>query len=387
MLKLGIDEATIVIQLTQSLKDRYTYRQFDWPIVAENLITEFTNKADFETIYGEKMPITKCPEGYTNSFTFGTHSYFLAVSYHYLQPSMGVVIKFSAQALDYYCKESGFKLYELLQNVQSTDYTTRLSRIDLTADYFDEGINVSTIYKNLINEKIGTYREVTNKSTGELSYRRTPLKCNGIVRESDVPTLYLGSRKSNAFLRIYDKKREQIETKGNKLDDALRSTEWTRFEAVLRHAYAHQLTDELLKIQSDDELANLIACTILQKYRFMYLDNGTADYETEYSQMLLDCISNKNFILRSPTSRNFELAKNINYILGGSGVMSSLYKIKEIWGEQGVSVFMIFINELLAEFKPNDDCRYWLKKNKDDYQKNFPDFDLFFKEGIINGMT
>lgn len=383
MLELGIDELTVILQVTRQLKNKYNSHQFHWPVVAEEIIDLFIDKADFKTIFGENIPLEKSPQGYTVSQTYGHHMHYLAVGYHHLHMSMGIIIKFSAQALNYYLESSGLKIYEFLQKIQSTDYTTRLSRIDLTVDYFDEGINVSTIYQNLKDKKIDTFREVTNKKTGELNYRRNSLKCSGYIKERDVPTIYMGSHQSKSFLRIYDKKREQIEKKGVQLDVALKSANWTRFEGVFRNEFAHQLSEELLMIQNDDELANLIACTMLQKFRFMYINNGVLDCETEYTQMLLDSIRNKNFVLKSPSSRNFELAKSIDYIFFGSGITTTLYKIRAIWGDQGVSVFLIHLIEFLKDFKPNDDCRYWLRKNKADYQKNFPDFDTFIEESRI----
>lgn len=383
MLELGIDEITIVLQITQQLKNKYNPHQFEWAIVAENIIDTFIDTSDFQLIFGDKIPESRPPQGYTNAYSFGNHNFYIAVAYHHLQMSMGIVVKFSAQSLDFYSEASRLKIYEFLQNIQSTDYTTRLSRIDLTVDYFDEGINVSTIYQNLKDKKIDTFREVTNKKTGELNYRRNSLKYSGYIKERDVPTIYMGSHQSKSFLRIYDKKREQIEKKGVKLDVALRSTDWVRFEGVFRNEFAHQLSEELLMIQNDDELANLIACTMLQKYRFMYQDNGVIDCETEYTQMLLDSINNNKFVLKSPSSRNFELAKNLHYLLFGSGVITTLYKIRAIWGDQGVSVFLMFMIEFLKDFKPNDDCRYWLRKNKTDYQKNFPNFDTFIKESVL----
>jgi len=383
LLELGVDEVTIVLQISQQLKKTYNSNQFDWSVAAENIIDTFVDRAGFQTIFGNRIPEMRPPQGYTNAYAFGDHTFYLAVAYHRLQMSMGIVVKFSAQALDYYCESSGLKIYEFLQQTQATEYTMRISRIDLVVDYIDEGINISEIYQNLMGKKIDIFREVINKNTGEVSYRRNSLQYGGYLKECDIPTIYIGSRKSNSFLRAYDKKRQQMEQKGSKLNKAIKCSDWVRFEGVFRHEFAHQLSDELIKIQNDDEFANLIACTMIQKFRFMYLENGLVDTETEYSQMLLDCINNKNFVLQSPSSRSFELAKSIDYIFYGSGIISILFKIGEIWGEQGVSIFLKFISEFLKEFEPNDDCRYWLRKNKADYQKNFSNFDFFLMESLM----
>lgn len=383
MLELGVDEITLVLQISQQLKSMYNNSSFDWSSVAENIIYTFITKSNFKTIFGESIPEKRPPQGYTVAYAYGEHNFYLAIAYHQFQMSMGIAIKFSAQALDYYCEASGLKVYEFLQKVKDSAYTVRLSRIDLVADYIDEEINVTTIYQNLIDNKIGLFREYESKKTGEVSYRRCEMQFQGYLKERDVPTIYIGSVQSNSRLRIYDKKREQMERKGSKLDKARKCHDWVRFEGVFKHEFAHQLSAELLNIKTDDEFANLIACTLIQKFRFMYIDNGVIDCETEYSQMLLDCISNQNFALKSPSSRNYDLSKSIGYMFFGSGVISTLYKIKSIWGDEAVLKFLTFTGEYLKEWEPNDDCRYWLGKNSNDYRKNYPNYDLFMRETLM----
>lgn len=381
MLEFGVDEITLVLQLLPALKNQITLS--DWDDTAKDMIYKFVEKSGFEAIFGNITLEERPPSGYTIAYTFGEHNFYLAVAYHQLQVKMGVVVKFSAQALDYYCEFSGVKLYEFLQLIQDSYYTTRISRIDLTVDYIDEDINVTSIYQNFIDNKVGIFREYISKKTGKLSYRRCEVQYQGFLKGQEVPTLYLGSAKSNSRLRIYDKKREQIERNGSKLIKARNCHDWVRFEGVFRHEFAHQITDELLKISSDDEFVNFIALTMVQKFRIMYIEKGVVDCDTEYSQMLLDAITNQNFVLKSPSSRNYEIAKNLAYLFNGSGVISTLYKIKVIWGDEAVLYFMTFIKEYLKEWNQNDDCRYWLRNNVVDYQKNYPKFEEFFKETIV----
>jgi len=380
LLELGVDEITLVLQLSSHLKSQIALS--DWCDIAKDMIYTFVDKSRFKTIFGDAIPEERPPSGYTIAYTYGEHNFYLAVAYHQFQVRMGVVVKFSAQALDYYCEASGLKLYEFLQVIQDNYYSTRLSRIDLTADYIDEYINVTNIYQNFIDNKVGIFREHLSKKTGELSYRRCDMQYQGFLKGKDVPTIYLGSPKSNSRLRIYDKKREQIERNGSKLNKAQKCHDWVRFEGVFRHEFAHQLSDELLKIKTDDEFANLIACTMIQKFRFMYMENGVVDCDTEYSQMLLVSIANQNFGLKSPSSRNYELAKSLVYLFHGSGVISTLYKVKIIWGDDAVTDLLTFIKEYLDEWEVNDDSRYWLRKNVVDYQKNYPNLDMFLKESI-----
>lgn len=105
-------------------------------------------------------------------------------------------------------------------------------------------------------------------------------------------------------------------------------------------------------------------------------------WETEYTQMLIDCIKSRVLSLKSPSSRNFDLSKSIRYLFYGSGVISTLYKINQLWGDSGLSTLFDLINEYLVNWEPNDDCRYWLLKNTSDYKKNYPNFDSFLRKNL-----
>lgn len=380
MLGLGIDEITLVLQMPSGFKNQIS--PFDWRNVAENIIYRFVEKSDFNSIFGNRLIELNLPNGYTSGYTYGDHSFYLAVAYHQYQIDMGVVVKFSAQALAYYCEKSGLKVYEFLQKVRDNYYSMRLSRIDLTADYIDEGIDITQIYQSLMDKKIGVFREKISKKTGEVTYLRCDMRYQGFIIGREVPTVYLGSIQSNSRLRIYDKRREQIERNGLRAGMAMKCKDWVRFEGVFRHEFAHQLTDELLKIKTDDEFANLIAWTLVQKFRLMYIDNGVVDCDTEYTQMLLDCINNTSFILKTPSSRNDDLARSLSYLLLGSGLLNTLCKIKAIWGNTAIDTLMRFITDCIDEWEPNDDCNHWIVKNKDDYRVNFPDFEKFLDLSI-----
>lgn len=378
MLEVGVDEITMVLQLAPS--NKHILASDSWEDVAEGLICRFDKKSDLKALLGSKNFEQKAPAGYTHAYHYGEHSFYFAVAYHQFQPSMGVIIKFSAQALDFYCELSGLKVYQLMQKVSDSDYVVRLSRIDLTADYLDEGIDITRIYQSMIDETVGLFREYINKQKNEVAYRKIPMKYEGILKAKEVPTIYIGSVLSNSQLRIYDKKLEQIQKKGAKLDKALKCNDWVRFEGVFRNEYSHQLSEELMKTQTDDEFANLIASTLSQKYRFMEVDNGVVSCSTYYTQMLIDCLNNGNFKLRASSSKNFDLARSIVYIFYGSGIMNSMYKVKELWGIDAVKGLMEYLLEELKDgFSPNDDCLFWLKKNRDDYMRNFKDFDSFLR--------
>lgn len=375
MIELGIDEITAVLQLA----DKNFLRTTEWQAIAEKMIAIFALRARFWDVYGEQQPITVLPQGYDIGYTYGDHNFYLALAYHPTQISMGVVVKFSALALDYYTEQTGLKVYHLLQRVIDDLYSVRLSRVDLTVDYIDEGINVTEIYQQFIDNRIGIFRDQVNEKTGEITYRKCKLKLQGFLAEGEVPTLYLGSIQSNARLRIYDKKREQFERKGSKYAKAQKCKNWVRFEGVFRHEFAHQISDNLMLITTDDELASLIACVMAQKFRIMYVNKGVVDCDTEYTQMLFDCIRTAGFVLKAPSSRNNDLIRSLQHLLNGSGLMNFLYKIKVIWGDDAVGKMFAALTNYLNGWKPNPDCQLWVKKNAKDYLYHYPDFESFLQ--------
>ena len=98
---------------------------------------------------------------------------------------------------------------------------------------------------------------------------------------------------------------------------------------------------------------------------------------------MIDCINNKTFVLKSSSTKNYEIVNSITHIFFGSGAITTLYKIKAIWGDSAVDEFLSLINAYLDEYVPNDDCKYWLRKNKQDMRIYFPDFDKLLKDNII----
>lgn len=382
MLELGVDELTLVLQISPTLKVIDSSGIFDWESVSEKLISKFEVKADLINVLGNRFKEERVPKGYKTAYSYGQHVFYFAIAYHELHMNMGIAVKFSSQALDYYCEQTGLRVYEFLQKICDTDYTIRLSRIDFTCDYIDEDIDTTKIYQDLMDAKIGIFREYEGKDIENPIYKRCFMQYQGFIKQEEVPTIYIGSVQSNLQLRIYDKKREQIERKGTKYEKALNCKNWIRFEGVFRDEYAHQITEQLLKIQTDNEFQNLIACIMIQKFRFMRMDNGIADCETDYTQMLVDAIIFNNFTLKAPSSRNYDLAKSVAYIYYGSGVMNTLYKIKEIWGDLAVATFISSLLKALKNWEPNDDCGYWLLKNTDNYLHNYPTFESFMKESV-----
>lgn len=384
MLEFGIDELTVVLHFARRniLNDDETNMNFQWEDEAEIIINMFEQRANLIGVFGKRNGMARLPQGYMIGWTYGEHAFYFAVGYHPYQMGMGVIVKFSAQALAFYMEATGLEVYEILKKFRDDRwYRLTVSRIDLTADYLDMELDVTQIYQGMIDGKLAIFREQETKR-GVLEYRKIPLNLQGFLKEGEVPTLYCGSVQSESRLRIYDKRREQLERQGTYYDKAKQLHDWVRMEGVFRGKYAKQLLEAMLKVDNDDEYINLIASTLAQKFRFREILDDGKTIDTDFMQEILDCISHKSYVLRSPSSRNYDLSKSIRYLFAGSGVVATFTKIRTIWGDDELKFFLNYIYEYVLEYTPNDDCRYWMFKNVKDYQKKHPDFKEFLHVAV-----
>ncbi|MCA9765312.1 MAG: replication initiation factor domain-containing protein [Carnobacterium sp.] len=370
--EIGIDEFTLVLQATsESFKNGLNIDT--WGMIAEEIIEEFSKKSLMETIFGEKLPLKSKPQGYNTGYTFGNHPFYFALAYHADYPKMGVVCKFSAYAWAEFCRlfqqkyDLEIYIHDFLKKVQSENYTSRLSRIDLFADYFNSGLEVNTIYKELTAEPkklvIRDYRGWSNFS-----------KMSAIENDKVVSTFYVGSKRANVntLLRVYDKKLEQNQTYGFRLNEAKKCNDWVRFEVVYKGNYAHQMTNLLLNsIETPDDYQSLIANKILEKFTFY--DSDTEQL-TFYSNELTKVVNNEFSALKSSPSRDNNLMRSIDYLTNSSGLNPTIYKINNIWGEHAVLLFFNYLYKYYSSiYEPNDDTKVWIEKRK----KNLSDVSFF----------
>lgn len=368
-LSLGIDEFTLVLQYIDKVDC------MDWLEKVDAMIEEFISLSQIESLLGKLVTMyDKKPAGYTNALKIDDTPYYFSIAWHEDFQRMGVCIKFSAHALAVYMTEyekqyqERITVSDFLKMIQSDIYSTRLSRIDMTADYKNYGYDLypNTVYEKLKNNDYA----IVNY---ELKHRR--LKLSALERDCTVETFYAGARteNTNSFLRCYDKKKEQIEKHGFRMDEAKNCTSWTRFEVSFRGKYAHQITESLLKeIHTPLEMQQFIAQKIAEK--FLFFDIASDDI-TSFSDDLLGAIGNNQFsYLRKETPRDNALRQSISHLLCGSGLFPTLFKVCQIWGQDAEKELLQYLYEVYQNrYKPdaiNDkELRIWLKKHMASLQK------------------
>lgn len=332
-LTVGVDEFTLILQPTNKVI------VIDWPDTMNEIIDVFVAKSRLMDLFGEMAFAEKVPAGYTNGVTFACRPWYLVISWHDDFPSMGVCVRFSAHAYATYKQEfkerfqSDINIAVFLDMVQDGAYTTRLSRIDLTADYFnysDELLPGRQLSPDLIYERLkdGSY-VVKNRND-----RQSVRNMSAIDKDGAYETFYIGSRagKSNGFLRCYDKKQEQIKTMGYRYDEALQYKSWVRFEASFLHDYAHQITSELLRnSKTTQDLQKLIAKYISDRYRF--IDTSTGEVTAFSDDLIGIAVGTNAAALIAASPRDNTLRQSIEHLRSGSGLYPTMYKAYSIWGD------------------------------------------------------
>ena len=342
-LTVGVDEFTLILQSPDKVKVT------DWPDTVDKILETFLHSSRLTRLFGPMSPAAKMQAGYTSGLTFDNRPWYLTISWNEDMPTMGICVRYSAHAYAIY-KEAYKEQYQanldiavFLDMVQDDVYTTRLSRIDLTADYFDypdELLPDRQLSPDLIYERLkdGSY-VVKNRND-----RQSVRNMSALDREGRYETVYIGSRKgkTNGFLRVYDKKQEQIQTMGYRYDEALQYESWVRFEASFLHDAAHQLTEQLLSEgMTAQDLQRWIARHITDKYRFVHSETGEA---TEFTADLLGVVAGSSVAaLSTPSPRDNALRQSINYLRDNSGLYSTLYKALCVWENDADKQLMDFL--------------------------------------------
>lgn len=387
-LTVDVDEFTLVLQSPMKVD------ALGWHVDADNFINQFLKKSKIEEMFGPMNKAeTNLQAGYTNGLTYADRPWYLMICWHDYMPSMGVCVRFSAYAWAAYRQrykelwQSDIDIWTFLHMVQCSYidvdgnkrdvYETRLSRIDVVADYKNYpdlwnpngALNPDSIYTGILRGSIAVkdYRE-----------RQTIRAKSGLNNDGAYETFYLGGRrnKANCFLRCYDKRREQIQTNGYRYDEAIACDSWIRFEVVFRHDYAHQITEMLLTQQMNaQDQQRMIAKLISDKYRFY--DTALNDAITITNDLIDVAIGAKVANLYSPKAADKTLRQSVQRLKNGSGLYPTLYKFYMIWGRDGEEKLLRYLyQKYVEEFKPKAESRRELNAWQNKHYAELKDTDI-----------
>ncbi|TCI52063.1 hypothetical protein EVJ30_10585 [Exiguobacterium sp. SH5S13] len=138
--------------------------------------------------------------------------------------------------------------------------------------------------------------------------------------------------------------------------------DWTRVEAEFSGDYAHQLTEAIKECNTDEQLKNIILSSLVDRYMLFYVNSNRPH---KITRLMLELLDNKNFKFESPSPRNNLLEQTIDHLIKGSGLLPTLWKVQQIWGDDTAQDLMKYFYEQYYEvFEPNDDHISWVSKYK-----------------------
>lgn len=141
----------------------------------------------------------------------------ISSSWNVNRPEMGVHVIISGSALRMLCKDVGQSQQEILRS--TLDAGASLTRLDLAKDAKGSSLSISQIYLNV---------EAKN-------YRGTARTFSYMKGHDGGQTIYIGSRQSEKFIRLYDKAAQMGEM----------GTHWYRLELECKGAQARALASYL----------------------------------------------------------------------------------------------------------------------------------------------
>ena len=378
MVEAGIDQLTIVLLAHDDVLNNKNRR---WNDIASEIIFELEERLNLIDILGKRCSMKKAISGYSIGYTYGNHDFSFAIFYHHQYARMGILVNFSAQALAYYQGQTNLYAYEVLQKMKSQLYQVRCSRIDIALDFINEGINITEIQNQYNNKELKIL--VMRERNGKIEQIAKSHSIHGITEGSEFQTIYLGNRENPLYMRIYDKKHEQISNRGSRRSEAKEYNDWIRFELEIKKDYAHDLTEALLNTNCQTEFKEIILGFFIQKFYFVTVENN--EYvPTPFMQKIIDMKNDKSIkLFKSVNTKNTELSKSFLYILKSSGVITALYKILTIWGKNGLNESIkSVINYMKNEYNPNRDCIEFLKNNGKEYKNNYRSFNDFYEDEV-----
>ena len=363
MINVSGDEFTVIFKADDKYLNDHSgiYSEND----IENYFKDYVRKIDKELSLTKLLLVSTIEKigvnGYTNKFTYGFDESKVIIAYNPAYPNLGLMVKFGASALKnyIYAYKSVFDkivtardIIIMLNNISQI----RLSRFDIAIDYIDEGLLVDNIYRSI---KYG--------NTFILNKRNSVSKIENFIGSEKVETLYFNKRSGRSFLRVYDKKKEQIDNNGDMIKKAIDCEDWTRFELELKKDYAHSLTEHILTTSDEQEYLKLLINSFIDcfKIKRKSINEDKEIYiNTKYYNDLITMIDTDKKILTAP-SRSKLSEYELKYLnLFNNGTIALFKMIKASYTDEEYNRFIKMLLNDIDEYELSREQFILKEKNK-----------------------
>lgn len=356
---------------------------YDWATVARAEANRIGEAMGLVEHLGPTSPSPSALAGYTAGLDYGFHSFLAKASYHEGRPASGVAVKLSAQALEHLCAVSGMHPREVLAGALGLEDGPHASRIDLAADFLDDGPTVQEINDGIASGDIAVFREQDD------SLRETSGNTRSFNADMGVQTLYIGRRVKNirSMVRIYDKAAEQKARKGPHLRLAMDASPWTRMELELHREYADQAARAIAACADDVSADAAVAEIIHSRCQCHRVDGDGRPLTDEEGRLTGElpwsmALSHPGAAprLRARKVQPLDLLAAYAYHATDSGLMALLDKVEGVWGDDAPRAVM---ERLLDEHRNHvlsERTERWINDRVEEARASHPDVASFLKE-------
>lgn len=225
-----------------------------------------------------------------------------------------------------------------------------LTRIDIAIDIFNADVNLSKTYDDARNGRL-VIKNRNNK----------PVSIGQFSKDFVTTGMTINSRSSDAFGRLYDKKREQTDKQGPFYQLALESNSWVRIEGEFKHKLAEKIGKEIIQCTDIETLDKFLVAQIVDRWQLV-----DGEELIELWRQLTE-LSEPNMIVVNSNIQLPSLVKSLHYFItfGGAGL---LYKVYRIFGEAGLAELNELLNEYFRRahefdgFQPSKNAPYEIRK-------------------------
>lgn len=278
--------------------------------------------------------------GYTNGYVFGDdQSGCVSIYWNPHREDMGITIDFTATGKIQYEKLNQLHgktvdWLDLIRDVVNT-YEGHISRIDVACDLINYGYSVNKIVTKIYAGQYGFL------NAGLQHIPRNRFQTVGSLDEYQ--TLYVGSRRSDGFLRIYDKKVEQSRANAVYVSLALECQDWIRVEAEFKHRLAHAIGNAICNINDHDEFYCSLVDLIVSRWQLIDESSKREDPELTKEWHSIDELRNNNRLklnLKPNDAPNFY--RKIMWFLE-RGPAGLLFQIEAVLGSDNLDKLIDFV--------------------------------------------
>lgn len=381
MVELSMNEITVKIEPKEN--NEAIRKKNEWSRQAERIIGFLEINFGFNRIFHRNRDCSENVHEEVISYTYGFLDDELTVYYYPSSREKGVILHITDDALQRYLEKTEFTFYEFFQKLYALPYNVTLTAIRLTALYIHEGVNLEKLHDAWINGAIGIKCQAY--TPGKLF---TMTNCK--------PTVWTRWALSNEVIAMdFPLIKDAVSLTIHEVTPALKELSaladrknfpptHVRLELFLKKNYATAIFGLMQSVHDDEYFAQLVTGFIGNMARFYMVDNGRILELLGATKILENCVAEKNYVVTPAFDGKQSLVTSIKSLTQKSEMFSIIYKVHDLWGEEGIRLLKKHLTEEYARYSPEEGTEKWLNHNRSKYKANCPTAKDFFTDNNLS---